>query len=206
MDLSKLPRLSGDQKPADPQASAPLPAQTPGDPVPPRETLAYGRNVDRALRSGPEIWLSFAVGAILMFIGWEFAQWLFATLAGQVYDTGVNWTKGPMAGQRAAYWQIVGHQALSDSAMFLFGFAMVMEAVATLIASLLPRFFRPVIMGALLITIAMTLYNLIAVIVLMRDGITPLISMLAVAFGGYIAFGQGSMLKSSADVPDARLG
>lgn len=194
MDLSKLRRVSGEQRagsnePAEdrPPADNPRPTPAPVDYGPPRE-----------LGTGPEVWLSLVVGIILMVMGWQFAQWAITTLTGGTYDTEVVWRTPDKNGQMVPYWQLIGHQALSESAIFLFGLAMVMEAAAMTVGLLVPRFWRPAIFGSMLMSILMTVYNALAVVVLLKDKQTPLVSLLAIGFGGYMAMAQWRALRNAA--------
>ena len=140
-------------------------------------------------------WLSLIIGLVVMLMGWGFVKWATATLLGQPYDTGVTWQTGDRAGQSVAYWDLMGHQALSESALFLFGLACVLEAAA-MAAYTRPRLRTATVSVALLITLLATVYNVVACVVLFKDGITPLLSLLAVGFGGYMAFAEWAMLRS----------
>jgi hypothetical protein len=56
---------------------------------------------------------------------------------------------------------------------------------------------RVTIAVALAMTLAAVFYNLVTCAVLFHDGITPLISMLAVGFGGYMALSEWLMLRAA---------
>ena len=144
---------------------------------------------------GAEVWLSVIIGLVLMLLGRSFGLWLFATATGGAYHTNVNWTDGERAGQEVRYWELDGFTALNDSAIFLFGLAMVLEgAVLALVAS---RFQHkaPVVRVALAITIAATGYNLFVAAKLLTANTLPLLSLLAVGFGGYIAVFEWRLLQ-----------
>ena len=140
------------------------------------------------------IWLSLIIGLVVMMMGWGSAKWATATLLGRTYDTGVTWQTGTRAGQSVAYWDLMGHQALSESALFLFGLACVLEAAAMAASYARPRLRTATVSVALLITLLATIYNMVACAVLFKEGITPILSLLAVGFGGYMAFAEWAML------------
>ena len=142
------------------------------------------------------IWLSLIIGLVVMMMGWGFAKWATATLLGQPYDTGVTWQTGTRAGQSVAYWDLMGHQALSESALFLFGLACVLEAAAMAASYARPRLRTATVSVALLVTLLATIYNMVACVVLFKDGITPILSLLVVGFGGYMAFAEWAMLRA----------
>jgi hypothetical protein len=194
MDLSKLPRLSQSkgQTPTDPlPAAQAVPEAAPVRPQP----AAYEGERSPGLGEIGNIWLSLIIGVVVMLMGLGFAKWATATLLGHSYDTGVTWQTGPRAGQDVGYWELLGHQALSESALFLFGLACVLEAAAMAAAHARPRLRTATVSVALLITVLATVYNVVACAVLFRDGITPLLSLLAVGFGGYMAFAEWGMLR-----------
>ncbi len=58
-------------------------------------------------------------------------------------------------------------------------------------AALRGRAAKAVIAAALAMTICATLFNFYAAVVLLSSGTVPVLSGLAVAFGGYIAMSQG---------------
>lgn len=189
MDLSKLPKLSGEKKPDEQHAAA-------GSTPEPTAQFEYrAAPPDRGLIGVGEVWLSIAVGTILMYVSWGFAQWLLATLTGQAHDSGFDWTTGEKAGQPVPYWEIRGHYALSEAAIFLFGLAMVAEAGALFAAGRWPRLAKPLIGASLLVCAAMTIYNAIVMVLLMRDQSVPIVSMFAVAYGGYAVISQWGMLR-----------
>ncbi|MGH7213799.1 MAG: hypothetical protein ACREIT_03430, partial [Tepidisphaeraceae bacterium] len=88
-----------------------------------------------------------------------------------------------------------GFTALTDTAIFLFGLAMVFEAVALIAASRPTRARRALLALALLVTLVATAFNLFVTVRLFGAGITPWISLLAVAFGGYIAMYEWRLLQ-----------
>ena len=142
------------------------------------------------------IWLSLIIGLVVMMMGWGFAKWATATLLGHPYETGATWQTGDRAGQSVAYWDLMGHQALSESALFLFGLACVLEAAAMAAGYARPRLRTTTVSVALLFTLLATVYNLVTCVVLFKADITPMLSLLAVGFGGYMAFAEWAMLRA----------
>jgi hypothetical protein len=186
MDLSKLPKLSETDKHAPPPPSPETP--------PPAEPLSYAPR-SSGLDLGGQVWLSAILGIVFMLMGKNFASFLIAKLTGQPFHTGVIWQTGVNAGQEVAYYDLQGFSAHTETAIFLFGLSMVLEAVA--LASI--RRNTPKTRGLLLLTLVltagMTLYNVILVVVLFGHGITPLLSILVVAFGGYTAITEWQTLQ-----------
>ena len=194
MDMSKLPRLSKTDRPAaaseQPNPSSdPVPVQPDSKP----SQMNYG---DHPLPpAGAEVWLSLVIGVILMWVGRSFALYLSATIVGRTYDTGARWTTPDRAGQPVSYFQLQGYTAYSDSAIFLFGLAMVLEGLALAHVHSRMGGKLPVLMVALVLSVAATLYNLVVAGILMSAGFTPLMSALAVAFGSYMAVYQWKLLR-----------
>ena len=161
--------------------------------------------VPRDAGVGAEVWLSAIIGAFLMLVGKSFGGWLIATLTGQQYNTGIMWAagndRGFPEGQPVSYWDLDGYTALTDSAIFLFGLAMVLEAV---VLALMNTGFRrkvALITVALLVTVLATAYNLFVAVKLLAAGALPLWSLLAVAFGGYIAIFEWRLLQQLRPAP-----
>ena len=216
MDISKLPRLSQTSQPADAgtpagpsgtppaattpvagsslwcaRCNAPNPAGTRhcgncGAELRPAGAPNAFTPVDVQPGIGAEVWVSAIVGIILMLVGMNFAKWAITTMAGGTYHTTVNWTAGPKAGQEVAYWELDGFAALQDCGLFLFGLAMVLEAIVLVVVHSQVRAKRPLLAVALLITLTATILNLLVSAKLLSAGVLPLMSLLAVAFGGYI--------------------
>jgi len=174
MDVSKLPRLS--QTPSPPQPDSSPPATQP--PMLPAASPQLG--------VGAEAWISLVIGILLLMLGWRFARYLAATLTGQTFHTEVVWTSGPLAGQEVPYFNLSGFVAISESAMFLFGLALIFEAAALFVAFGRFRFRAALVCLAAIVAFAATAYNLVAAVLLFTAGVIPTISLLAVAFGGYM--------------------
>ena len=205
MDMSKLPRLSQTNKD---DAPTPVPGGTSPPPTPdpnrnvpdyePRDRDAYDRRAagyDPGFSIGAEVWISVLLGIVYMFIGLNFARYMAANLTGGTYHTNVNWTAGEKAGQEVAYYDLQGGTAHTDSAMFLFGLALLLEAIAMLIAHTGAPGKKLFVGFALFVTLLATAYNLFVIVKLFGMGITPLMSVIAVAIGGYMATYQWRLFK-----------
>jgi hypothetical protein len=196
MDVSKLPRLSNssEQRPAPTEGAASDPVDVPAAPRP-VPVDPYGRDGVRP-GVGAEVWLSAILGVVFLAIGWNFARYLTATLGGGTFHTGVNWTVGPKAGTEVGYFELQGGTAYTDSGIFLFGLAMVFEAVA-LLAGKSPTKPRAWLVAiGLVVALAATLYNVAVCVIVFGRGIFPLVSVLCVAFGGYISMYEWRLLQA----------
>jgi hypothetical protein len=154
-----------------------------------------GHAADLGPGIGAEVWLSAVIGAVVMFMGINFARWALTTMTGGTFQTNVNWTAGPKAGQPVAYWELDGFTALQDTALFLFGFAMVLEAIVLVAVHRGGRGRVPLLVFAISITLLATALNLLVAMKLIAAGFLPLASLLAVGFGGYIAAYEWRLLQ-----------
>ena len=118
-----------------------------------------------------------------------------AKLAGREYHTEINWNIGPNAGQEVAYWDLTGGMAWAETGIFLFGVAMILEALALAIVSSRVGGKRPVVVASLGVVVIATIINLVAAFKVFNVGAIPTISGLAVAFGGYMAMYQWKLLR-----------
>jgi hypothetical protein len=199
MDLSKLPRMSKTDRPPNDPEDAPLVAETAEVP-PAAPPAAPVRPVEEVYEPGTagigaEVWLSAVIGLICLLMGRNFAGWLLARLTGRTYHTGVNWVEGPRAGTEVAYTELLGAPIWTDSAMFLFGLALMFEAVVLATVHSRFRAKRPLLVVALAVAVVATAYNVFVALRLLMDGALPLMSLLAAAFGGYIAAHEWALLK-----------
>lgn len=193
MDMSKLPRLSDTQREHKAHASA---SGAASDPPPQRQYVPATPPPEFDRSVGPEVWMSVIFGLIFLFMGWNFARYAIATLTGQPFHTNVTWSMGPRAGQEVEYFELQGGVAYTQAGMFLFGLALLLEAVAMLIAHRGLPFKRGLVAFALLVTLLATAFNLFVAIKIFGMGMFPLMSALAVAFGGYIAAYEWRMLQA----------
>ena len=145
--------------------------------------------------SGGEIWFNVVVGIIFMLLGRGFGGYAIAKITHQPHHTGQEWREGPKAGQEVDYPDLEGNVFASESAMFLFGLAVAIDAGLRVLIYRGTSMSRPLAYLALGIIVAATLYNLYVVGVLLKGNITPFISLMAVALGGYVAFQQWATIK-----------
>lgn len=190
MDMSKLPRLSHTTKEDAPAAPAadPAPAEPlayaggePTRPAPREDYRGYEPGV------GAEVWISIAVGVIVLLMSGRF--WQYAFNRGNF-----TWTFNDAQGNPLAYPQTVFFWG--DLAMVAFGFVLVLEGIVLAIAR------RPMLVAAAMtFTILVTMLNVSYLIVMMTRGYgLQIMSAFAVAFGVYIALSQWNLLKAARPV------
>lgn len=161
MDLSKLPKLSH---------------TPPSDPPPPPERM-------RAAPIGPEVWISFAVGVILLLYYRRFLEWVCSRLFG----TSFNEFHKP-DGTMVPYPQVP--EFWSDLGITLFAIVLILESLVLAFAR-----HRAMIWIVFTLTLCMIGYNLGYLISSYSDHGLAAVSALAVAFGGYIALHQWNLLR-----------
>jgi hypothetical protein len=185
-----LPRLSGTDTPPAPAQQMPTATFAAPSASPPlRSSARYSDYV-----VGPELWLSVIIGLLLIGISRHFPVYIFDHLAGRPYHTGVIFTSD---NSEVPYPQLEGFVMLSDAAIFAFGVALLSDAMLRLFCLTLGSMGRrSVMILALLLTLCATLLNAYACLKMLQADIMPIISGLAVAFGGYIAFEQIRTVKS----------
>lgn len=174
MDLSKLPKLSETPKPpGDAPAPAgqapPAPAQTQSS-VPP---------------AGPEVWISFAVGLIMLFLYPRFLQWLSSRLFGTSFNEFMLDGQVVPYPQTAEFW--------ADLGPTLFGIVLILEALVLGLAR-----HRALVWIVFALTLGMVGYNLGYLIASYSKHGFALASALSVAFGIYIAMHQWHLLRGRA--------
>ncbi len=180
MDFSKLPKLSDTQ------------GQTPSDPTP---VIPYQQPPHRRAGVIGEIWVSLTIGIIFIYLGANFAHFATETMIHRPFHTGVNWTSGDKEGTEVSYFDLEGFTAWSEMGMFVFGLTLLFEALAKTLISIRPsNVSRLALMLAIPLTLLAVVLNLIACVKMFSVGITPLISGLAVAFGGWILFDEWATL------------
>lgn len=188
MDMSKLPRLSQTNKDDAPE---PIAGQPTTAPPPSREAREIADHADpRAYEPGvgAEVWISIAVGAILLFMSGRFWQYVFNR-------ANFTWTFSDPQGNPITYPQTVFFWG--DMAMVAFGFVLVVEGIVLAFARK-----RALMMAAFAFTVAATALNAAYLAMMMTGGYGfQLMSAFAVAFGVYIAMSQWAMLKASRPGP-----
>ncbi|HEX8521725.1 MAG TPA: hypothetical protein VF669_05660 [Tepidisphaeraceae bacterium] len=190
--MSKLPRLSNTADNTPP----PRPDETLTAPIPATPTDIAEPAMTRGQLLGAEVWLSAVLGIIFMLFGKNFGLYLFSKIANQTYHTGVNWTEGPLAGQEVAYPELMGFVMLTDASLFLFGLALLFEAIVLGASASAKGLRKPLVYLAFGISILAIAFNLFACGRMMAAGITPIISLLATAFGVYVAMYEWALIRS----------
>ncbi len=216
MDISKLPRLSQTQdvaeKPATQAGESEAKAATVVCPhcrgvMPANSKFCNdcGARLGSAVADpgtmpdvgmGGEAWLSAIIGLVFIFLGRTFGAFLIAKLTGHAFHTEVLWPSGENAGSEVDYFSLQGFQAISDMGIFLFGVVLLLEALVLTVQSMSGRRRPILLMAAVGVTFFTTVFNIYVVVKLMSVGVTPLVSLLAIAFGGYIGFIEWKMLQS----------
>jgi hypothetical protein len=176
MDLSKLPKLS--ETPAPPQVDRAAERRD--------EVERYLARYDAPGSSAAEAWISIAIGAILLLMSPRLLQYMFSP--GTFSE---KWTFSNPDGSPLAYPKTVFFWG--DVALVAFALVLIVEGVVLVIG----RKHIAVVVFAFCLTVAATLFNLGYVVVMLQMGYGPQIfSLLAVAFGGYIAFYEWNLLQS----------
>ena len=209
MDVSKLPKLSdtrGASGAANPSAADPVPAEPlVAEPLPGRASgVAYaGLTTPRRQGVGAGVWISTVVGLLFLSIGFPFAKFAVAKLAHRPFDTGYVWPDDDpngRAGQPVAYFDLQGYTAWTDMGMFLFGLTLMLEAASMAAVTLRPgTVSRGLLVGAMGLTAVTVLLNLYVCILVQGSGTTPLLSGLAVAFGGWVLYDEWQTLRSTSE-------
>jgi hypothetical protein len=210
MDLSKLPRLSNTTTPppSDPDPTSPPPdllsttsappagycacgaplrpgsrfCDSCGSPVAsPSTRLNYSRDPDAG--SGAEVWLSVAIGLLLLlmqprllkFLSHKLFNTFFAPYIDPATGSGVPYTA------QLDFW--------SDLGITLFALVLILEGLAIAFARR-----RGVVAAAFALTVLTTVYNLAYLAYTFSSGVA-ILSAFAVAFGVYIAIFEWRLLQ-----------
>ena len=189
MDLSKLPKMSQTPPPPTPPDSQPTPQGNP-QVIDHRDQIAH---VEAGV--GGMVWVSVILGSICIWAGRRFGSYLAAKLSGREFHTQTNWISGPKTGQEVAFWDLADSQAWTDASFFLFGLALILEALALWVISSKMGGKKPVLAISLLVVVVATAFNLYTVVRIMGAGALPLMSVVAVAMGGYMAMYQWKLLR-----------
>ncbi|HVT88654.1 MAG TPA: hypothetical protein VHD56_07380 [Tepidisphaeraceae bacterium] len=181
MDLSKLPKLSE------------TPSQVPPPQQPDSPQVAQVSSVQGG--TGSQAWLSLILGIVFMMMGWSFARFMIAKLTGQPFHTGAVWQIGEKAGQEVDYFELSGYTAFTDTAIFLFGLATLLEGIILACVSRNTPGTRALVGSVLLLTAGMTLFNVVVAGLLISSGFQPIMSFLVIAFGGWMTMYEWQLLK-----------
>jgi hypothetical protein len=188
MDLSKLPKLSKTEAPA---AAEETPVALPT----PRAVIPDAQGI------GGDVWFNTVIGLLLLYLGRTFFVYMMSRLTGKPFHTGIVWTDDQHNGAEVPYPELQGFQMLSDAGPFLFGVAVLIEAAVKAFFGLGWRIPKFLIQIALLLAIISTGFNLYVSAKLMSISTLPLISGLAVAFGGYIIIDLYRILRITRNMP-----
>jgi hypothetical protein len=209
MDLSKLPRLSTTGSPPPDPASpeAPPPELVTTTSAPAAGYCTCGAPLRAGARfcdscgapvaagssqrgfapegdagSGAEVWLSVAIGALLLLMQPRLLQFLSHKLFGTFFSPFLdeNNNEVPYTAQMA-FW--------SDLGITLFAFVLILEGLAIAFARR-----RGVVALAFGLTVATTAYNLAYLVYTFSSGVA-ILSAFAVAFGVYIAIFEWRLLQ-----------
>jgi lipopolysaccharide export LptBFGC system permease protein LptF len=136
---------------------------------------------------GAEVWISVAIGALLLLMQPRLLQFLSHKLFGTFFSPYIDPNTGgevPYTGQ-ADFW--------SDLGITLFALVLILEGVAIALARK-----RGMIMAAFGLTVLTTAYNLGYLVTTFSSGGIALLSAFAVAFGVYIAIYEWNLLRATA--------
>lgn len=179
MDLSKLPKLS-ETPPPPPVLNAE--SADPSRTRTPSPVDEYPRS--RESISGAEVWISIAIGLILLFYYPTMMRYVSSRLFGTEFPPfELDGAVIPYPKVHPQFW--------SDLCITAFAFVLILEGVA--LAMLRKRW---IVLLAFGMTVLTTLLNVGFVFATFASHGPPMISLLAIAFGGYIAIYQWRLLKS----------
>lgn len=149
---------------------------------------------------GLELWLSLIGGLICVFLGLRFIDWALTTVTGGTFNTGFVYQQpvnesDPPAGTPVAYFDLKsftslpsGDYAWQEMGYALFGIALLLQALALFAGYSMPKLERPALFVALALTVVALLANVVVIVQLMGIGVTPLMSMIVLLFGGFLLF------------------
>ncbi len=179
MDVSKLPRLSGEKKDAAPDLQPVLGSAEMAD----SETCVLTAAPPRRAPGIPgEAWISFVVGAFLWYWQPRMLQWI----ASRIFHTSFN--EFVLDGAIVPYRQVP--EFWMDLGPALFGLILILDGLVLAFART-----RLLITAAFSLTLLATGYNLVYVFATYsKYGAAP-ISFLAAGLGAYIAYCQWQMLR-----------
>jgi hypothetical protein len=189
MDLSKLPKFSQTKSGDAPQPlmdpSAP-PPDADRAPVPEYERAAVERERGPSYSEpgGPEAWISFAMAALLLLLNPHLTQYL---LSPSTFDTKVA-RSFDAAGNPIPYTKTVFFW--SDLAITSFAVVMALDALVLLMGRS-----RTLVAIAFGVTLLAILGNLLYLLMTFNTYGLPIMSAIAVAYGGYIAIFQWRLLN-----------
>lgn len=188
MDVSKLPRLSKTETPA-PASDSPQgePSPLPAVPIDDGSRESYARVYSGR---GPEAYISIGVGLIFLFAFPHFTQWwIHVVFHTKTAPSFLPITLGD-GGPEIPYPK--SDFFFNDLAIASFAYALIIEGLALVLAG---RSRPGVVLFALAVTVAAVVLNAWFLISSFGDGL-PLVSAIAVLFGGYMIWYQWNLAKA----------
>jgi hypothetical protein len=192
MDLSKLPKLSESPPPPAGATQAQVqtqPQPTAGDATPATHTSVSPR--EQRFEYGLDAFISLIVGGIFLMMGGNYLRHLIAKSSGQQFDTGLKWLEGDKIGQKVEYFDLQGGTAYGERGFFLLGAALILAAAVLLLAIMAPKLRRTLLALAVVLAVGGAVANVFPIVTLLKIGIQPMMSMVAVLVGGILAFFYG---------------
>ena len=187
MDVSKLPKLSDTQKEQKAQeanaSAAPAATVAPVEPMAVQQVDRPHQHTHELASSSADVWISLAIGALLLLMYPRFLQWLSSRLFGTHFNPFLD-----AAGNVVPYTKVP--EFWGDLGPTLFGVVLIVEGLAL---ALMRK--RGVMMLAFGLTVIATAYNAIYLIMTYNTYGLAIVSALAVAFGVYIAMYQWKLIK-----------
>ncbi|HZL34232.1 MAG TPA: hypothetical protein VFC78_02915 [Tepidisphaeraceae bacterium] len=165
-------------------------------------SLDYRVPIPETINIGAEIWFMTIVGLLLIFFGRDIVRYEFARITHGTYHTNVNWTRGDKEGQEVRYPDLTDMSGLqggtmyTDICLFLFGLTMIVDGVGRALAARRLPGWRSILWFTLGITLLTVAFNFFVAAKYVAAGSLPIVSGLAIAFGGYLAFFQWAMLRA----------
>lgn len=138
---------------------------------------------------GPEAWISIGVGLIFLFVFPNFTQWWIHTVFHTKNVPSFLPITDSATGAEIAYSKSVFF--FNDLAVASFAYALIIEGIALVLAG---RNRPGVVMFALVVTAAAVALNAWYLVSSFGDGF-PIVSAIAIVFGGYMLWFQWNLAK-----------
>jgi hypothetical protein len=137
---------------------------------------------------GADVWFSVIIGLVLIAWGRQFISFLIAKVSGREFHTGMIFSD---SGKEVPYPELQGFVMYTESGLVLFGIALLLDAAARGTGK------RALVKLAFAASILTTLYNgFVASKFFANNAGLPIVSLLAIAFGGFMAITQWQWLKA----------
>lgn len=155
-----------------------------------------------------DIWISIIIGLLFLFLGWDYARYTGSRIFHTPYHTGIVWNEGPKANQEVAVSELepekraaFDQQMMTSGALLFFACSLLIDGLVRVLAWARVPGGRAFVAIGLCITLFALCYNLYVCMRLLKAGVTPLLSLICVAFGGYIAFSQWMTFQMMGQAP-----